>query len=72
MIARTQPMLNPRARWRDGYKRRRWDSLRERWNEEHPGHRFETYNQFHKYFTRGDKAVKGLNFSWPRPNEEDT
>ncbi len=54
----------------EGYKRRRWDSLREQWNEEHPGYRFETYNEFRKYFARGAKAVKELNFSWPRPSDE--
>jgi len=48
-----------------GYKKRSWNSLREQWNEEHPGHRFKTYNQFQKYFKRGADVVKELNFRWP-------
>ena len=54
---------------RRGYRKRPpWESLREQWNEEHPGHRFETYNDFYKYFSRGAKVVKELNFRWPQPN----
>ncbi len=55
----------------NGYKRPPWRVLLEQWNEEHPGARFETYNNFSTYFARGAKAVKELNFSWPRPNEGD-
>ncbi len=53
----------------NGYNRPKWDILKERWNEEHPGHPFKTYNQFQKYFTRGKEAVRDLNFSWPLPPE---
>jgi hypothetical protein len=51
----------------NGYKKRSWESLREQWNEEHPGHQFNTYNGLYKYFDRGNKAVRKLNFSWPEP-----
>jgi hypothetical protein len=46
----------------NGYKRPSWPALLERWKEEHPGARIETYNHFRTYFTRGEKAVKELNF----------
>jgi hypothetical protein len=42
-----------------------WKAWFERWNEEHPGHRFESYSHFRMYFLRGDAAVKELNFGWP-------
>ena len=54
----------------NGYKRPPWRILLEQWNKEHPGGRFETYNNFSTYFARGVKAVKELNFRWPQPNEE--
>jgi hypothetical protein len=43
-------------------KRPPWDVLRQRWNKEHPGSYFETYNHFRTYFKRGEKAVKALTF----------
>jgi hypothetical protein len=50
----------------DGYREPPpWKAWFERWNEEHPGHRFKSYNNFRTYFFRGDTAVKELNFSWP-------
>ncbi len=52
---------------RDGYREPApWKSWYGRWNEEHPGHRFDNYNNFREYFVRGDAAVKELNFAWPR------
>ncbi len=54
----------------NGYERPPWTTLFEQWNEEYPGARFETYNNFRTYFTRGDKRVKELNFSWPQPDEK--
>jgi len=71
----TTPLEVARFVWErerlNGYRRPFWSALLEQWNEEHPGARFKTYNNFRTYFMRGDKAVKGLNFSWPLPDEED-
>ena len=44
-----------------------WSAFFERWNEQHPGHRFKSYSNFRTYFFRGDAAVKELNFNWPQP-----
>ena len=44
-----------------------WSVWYELWNEENPGHRFESYNNFRTYFFRGDAVVKELNFGWPEP-----
>lgn len=50
----------------DGYREPApWTEWVERWNEEHPGHRFKTASHFRTYFFRGDAAVKHLNFDWP-------
>jgi hypothetical protein len=43
-----------------------WKAWFERWNEEHPGHSFESYSHFRTYFFRGDAAVKQLNFASPK------
>ena len=71
----TTPLEVARFVWErerlNGYRRPFWPALLEQWNEEHPGARFKTYNNFRTYFMRGDKAVKVLNFSWPQPDEED-
>jgi len=42
-----------------------------RWNKEHPGARFKTYNHFRTYAMRGVEAVVGLNFGWPEAEGED-
>jgi hypothetical protein len=69
---RTMPLEVARFVWEQerlhGYREPPpWRSWYERWNEEHPGHRRKSYNNFRTYFVRGDKAVKELNFSWPEP-----
>lgn len=52
---------------RDGYRKRPpWKAWCERWNEEHPGHRFKTPNAFRMAFVHGNAAVKELNFNWPQ------
>jgi hypothetical protein len=52
----------------DGYHGRPpWKAWFERWNEENPGHRFKSYNNFREYFVRADARVKGLNFGSPEP-----
>jgi hypothetical protein len=57
------------------WERERIDGYREpapctawlrQWNNEHPGHRIETANNFRTYFLRGDAAVEHLNFDRPR------
>lgn len=55
----------------DGYREPApWKAWFERWNEEHPGHRFKTAGNFQEYFFRGNTAVKSLNFEWPRFSSE--
>jgi hypothetical protein len=55
----------------DGYRKPApWKTWFERWNEEHPGHRFKTVGNFREYFIRGDVAVKDLNFEWPQFRSE--
>lgn len=44
-----------------------WRTWCELWNEEHTDHRFKDYRHFRTYFSRGDAAVKELNFTWPMP-----
>ena len=53
----------------NGYHRPSWPVLFGRWNEEHPGAQFKSYNNFRTYCMRGIKAVAELNFSWPTLNE---
>jgi hypothetical protein len=51
---------------RDGYRERApWTAWLRQWNDEHPGHRIGTASNFRTYFSRGDAAVKHLNFDWP-------
>ncbi len=55
----------------DGYREPApWTEWVERWNEEHPGHRFKTASNFRTYFLRGDRTVKHLNFDWPNFERE--
>jgi hypothetical protein len=55
----------------DGFRERpSWKAWTERWNKEHPGHRFETPNAFRMAFVRGYVAVTELNFNWPDPAGE--
>jgi hypothetical protein len=50
----------------DGYREPPpWKAWFVRWNEENPGHTFETSNSFRMAFLRGSAAVKGLNFGRP-------
>jgi hypothetical protein len=49
----------------NGYRRPPWEALLQKWNEEHPGARFRTYNNFRTYAMRGVEAVVRLNFGWP-------
>ena len=51
----------------DGYREPApWTAWLRQWNNEPPGHRIETANNFRTYFLRGDAAVKHLNFDRPR------
>lgn len=70
-----RPLEVARFVWRqereDGYRKPApWKVWFERWNEEHPGHRFKTYRNFREYFFRGDAAVRELNFVPPKPRAE--
>ncbi len=40
-----------------------------RWKELNPDTQIKDYRNFRTYFTRGDAAVKELNFGWPRLGE---
>jgi hypothetical protein len=52
----------------EGYRKpSSWRAWFERWNEQHPGHRFKSYRNFREYFFRGNAAVQELNYSWPEP-----
>lgn len=46
-----------------------WPELFRRWKELNPDTQIKDYRNFRTYFTRGDVAVKELNFGWPRLGE---
>lgn len=51
---------------RDGYREPApWTEWVKEWNDEHPGHTFETASDFRMYFFRGSAAVTHLNLDWP-------